>query len=64
MRKNALEKMKWNTEYTDFAKENESIGYEVSFSQDKITHNSYSGLYTYEIVEVTAMEELQTKLNM
>ena len=64
MRNNALEKMKWNTEYTDFAKENESIGYEVSFSQDKITHNSYSGLYTYEIVEVTAMEELQTKLNM
>lgn len=64
MRNNALEKMKWNTEYTDFESENDSIGYEVSFKQDKITHNSYSGLYTYEIVEVTEMDELQTKLNM
>ena len=58
MRNNALEKMKWNTEYTDFENENDSIGYNVSFSQNKITHNSYSGLYIYEIVEVTAMEKL------
>jgi hypothetical protein len=64
MRNNALEKMKWNTEYTDFENENDSIGYEISFKQDKITHNSYSGLYTYEIVEVTEMENLQTKLDM
>ena len=63
MRNNALEKMKWNTEYKqDFDNGEDSIGYEVSFSQNKIVHTSYSGTYTYKIVDVTAMEELQTKL--
>lgn len=59
MRDAALEKMKWNTEYLhDFDNEEDSIGYEVSFSQNEIVHTSYSGTYTYKIVEVTAMEEL------
>lgn len=65
MRNAALEKMKWNTQFKeDFDNEEDSIGYEVSFSQNEIVHTSYSGTYTYKIVEVTAMEELQTKLNM
>ena len=52
MRNSALEKMKWNTEYKhDFDCEDDSIGYEVSFSQNKIVHKSYSGTYTYKIVE-------------
>lgn len=54
MRDAALEKMKWNTEFSqDFDNEDDSIGYEVSFSQNEITHSSYSGTYTYKIIEVT-----------
>lgn len=54
MRDAALEKMKWNTEFDeDYADETEIIEYNVhfEFSQNKITHESYSGLYTYEIKE-------------
>lgn len=54
MRNHALEKMKWNTEWSDFsdmAKE-DWIGYNVKFHQEYIIHESYSGTYTYEIVEV------------
>jgi hypothetical protein len=52
MRNSALEKMKWNTEFRqDFDNEEDSIGYEVSFSQNEIVHKSYSGTYTYKIVE-------------
>lgn len=50
MRQNALEKMKWNTEYDDdFDTPTDEIVYSVMFSPNKITHNSYSGTYTYEI---------------
>lgn len=54
MRNAALEKMKWNTQYDeDFNDEDdEKIGYCVWFSQDKITHDSYSGLYTYQIISI------------
>lgn len=63
MRDAALEKMKWNTDYLyNFDNEEDSIKYEVLFSQNKIVHTSYSGTYTYKIVEVTAMEELQLNL--
>lgn len=54
MRNAALAKMKWNTNYDeDFADvcDGDYIGYEVQFYQDKIIHKSYSGTYTYEIVE-------------
>ena len=51
MRNAALEKMKWNTEFTD-CDENDTLGYKVHFSQNKIVHESYSGVYTYEIKEV------------
>lgn len=54
MRNHALEKMKWNTEWCDFsdmAKE-DWIGYNVKFHQEYIIHESYSGTYTYKIVEV------------
>ena len=51
MRKNALEKMKWNTEWEDLDDNGDSIGYSVSFSKNQIVHASYSGIYTYEIVE-------------
>lgn len=65
MRNSALEKMKWNTQFKeDFDNEEDSIGYSVSFSQNEIVHTSYSGTYTYKIVEVTAMEELQLNLKI
>lgn len=55
MRNAALEKMKWNTEYDEDYDEQgvEYIDYDVhfEFSKGKITHESYSGLYTYEIKE-------------
>lgn len=52
MRKYALEKMKWNTELEDFSDMDEKdwIGYNVKFHPNYIVHESYSGIYTYEIV--------------
>lgn len=50
MRKAVLSKMTWNTEYEDdFDFEGQYIQYDVKFSQDIITHTSYSGLYVYQI---------------
>lgn len=54
MRNAVLEKMKWNTEFDeDFndVGESEYIGYKVNFTQDCIAHESYSGIYTYRIIE-------------
>ena len=54
MRNAVLEKMKWNTEYDeDFEDEEEVIDYCVDFyfSQGKIVHKSYSGIYTYVVYE-------------
>ena len=53
MRNAVLEKMKWNTQFDEDFEDDKDvcIGYEVKFMQDKITHNSYSGLYTYEIMK-------------
>ena len=54
MRNAVLEKMKWNTEYDDDftdIQDDDYIGYEVHFSKREITHKSYSGKYTYKIVE-------------
>lgn len=62
MRNAALEKMKWNTEYdADFADiiDDGYIGYEVKFSRNKIIHESYSGVYTYEIKEVEGMKIIE-----
>lgn len=58
MRNAALEKMKWNTEFTD-CDENDTLGYKVHFSQNKIIHESYSGIYTYEIKEVNKMKTIE-----
>ena len=55
MRNAVLEKMKWNTEFDeDFADldNDEYLGYTVRFNQNQITHESYSGLYIYDIVEI------------
>ena len=55
MRRSALDKMTWNTEWHDFDDMDEDcyyIGYKVKFSRDCITHESYSGLYKYKIIEV------------
>ena len=52
MRKAALEKMKWNTEYDEDFEDDTPIGYSVSFSKNEIVHQSYSGTYTYRIEEV------------
>lgn len=53
MRKRALIKMEWNTQPCDFADmaDDEYIGYQVKFDYKHgiITHESYSGLYTYKI---------------
>lgn len=54
MRDAVLEKMKWNTDYDeDFEDDNDVIDYDVHFRFEtgKITHESYSGIYTYEIFE-------------
>lgn len=61
MRNAALGKMKWNTEYdADFADviNDGYIGYEVKFSRNEIIHESYSGVYTYEIKEVEEMKTI------
>lgn len=53
MRVHALEKMKWNTEWSDLddiEDEDNWIGYNVKFNPNYIVHESYSGIYTYEIV--------------
>lgn len=52
MREYALEKMQWNTEWSDFSDmdEQDYIGYKVKFHQNYIIHESYSGIYTYKIV--------------
>lgn len=53
MRRKALLKMEWNTELEeDFIDGTKSIGYKVLFSPNQITHKSYSGLYTYKVVEI------------
>jgi hypothetical protein len=55
MRNAALEKMKWNTEFDedfDYMDDEDYIEYRVKFSKDKIIHESYSGIYTYEIGRV------------
>ena len=56
MRNAALEKMKWNTEYdedfdTDGFDGTVPIDYEVKFYKRKIVHESYSGIYIYEIFD-------------
>lgn len=54
MRHHALGKMKWNTNWEDFCDMDKAdwIGYNVKFNQDYIIHTSYSGTYTYKIVEI------------
>lgn len=53
MRTHALEKMKWNTELVDFSDMDDEdwIGYDVKFHPNYIVHESYSGVYTYRMVE-------------
>lgn len=51
MRKSVLEKMLWNTEWGDLD-DCDSIGYQVHFSHNVIRHKSYSGEYTYTLIEV------------
>lgn len=50
MRNAALKKMKWNTEFYD-VENKDKVAYKVNFSENKIIHESYSGIYTYEIKE-------------
>lgn len=60
MRNHALDKMKWNTEYDEdlsYLLNEEYIGYEVKFKQNEIVHTSYSGVYTYKIIENMEKEE-------
>lgn len=58
MRNAVLEKMKWNTEYDqDFGEEDGCVEYNVMFNPTTITHESYSGLYTYTIYEYNEVVE-------
>ena len=73
MRKRALEKMEWNTNYNeDFDmsekeldalpinkvfKDENSISYDVRFYPNKIVHTSYSGTYTYKMKRVLPCPE-------
>lgn len=52
MRRAALMKAEWNTEWEDFGEPDEDscIGYDFEFQRDRIVHTSYSGTYTYQIV--------------
>lgn len=52
MRRHALAKMEWNTQYDEDFCDCDSIGYEVQFTPNSIIHKSYSGVYTYQIIEV------------
>lgn len=64
MRVYALEKMKWNTEWSDLddiEDEDNWIGYNVKFNPNYIVHESYSGVYTYEIVERREMVYLHDR---
>lgn len=63
MRHYALEKMKWNTEWEDFSdlSDDDFIAYDVQFSRNSIVHRSYSGIYTYEIVEIHDKVELHDR---
>ena len=49
MRNEALDKMKWNTEYDEDFNDCDVVNYSVEFSKDKIIHESFSGVYIYEI---------------
>ena len=57
MRYAVLEKMKWNTEFDEDLSEDCFVDYKVRFEQDKIVHESFSGVYTYQIVEVPEEKE-------
>jgi hypothetical protein len=46
------EKIKWNTEWCD-CREYETIHYDITYSRRKIVHKSYSGIYTYNLIEVS-----------
>ena len=46
------EKIKWNTEWHD-CREYETIHYDITYSRRKIVHKSYSGIYTYNLIEVS-----------
>jgi hypothetical protein len=51
MRDAVFEKMKWNTEHDEDVSEYEEVTYEVSFKPTEIVHKSFSGVYTYKIIE-------------
>ena len=50
MAEKAVLKMLWNTEYADFS-DCDSIGYSVVFTPTAISHDSYSGVYVYAIID-------------
>ena len=51
MRRAALEKATWNTEPEDFS-DCDKIHYYFVFSPMQIVHTSYSGTYTYNLIQV------------
>ena len=52
MRRAALMKMEWNTEFDEDFLDVDTINYNVSFGKNQIIHQSYSGTYTYTIKEI------------
>lgn len=51
MRDAVLLKMKWNTEHDEEVTEYGEVTYQVSFKPNEIVHESFSGTYTYRIIE-------------
>lgn len=47
----AINKMAWNTQLSDFDKDCNEIGYEVKFYKDMVTHSSYSGKYIFIVLD-------------
>ena len=54
MREAVFRKMCWNTEFDEDLC---FVNYKVHFEQDRIVHESFSGVYTYQIVEVPEEQE-------
>jgi hypothetical protein len=52
MRESVFSKMHWNTEFDEDLSDDCFVNYKVHFEQDEIVHESFSGVYTYQVVEI------------
>jgi hypothetical protein len=52
MRESVFSKMHWNTEFDEDLSDDSIVDYKVEFRQNRIIHKSFSGVYTYQVVEI------------